>query len=163
MTMPRFGPATAWLFASLHLIAPVNATAQAGATQRVSGAFDVAMTTAAPGEHAGRTQTGRMLLDKQYVGELAASGKGEMLSAVTDTKGSAAYVAIERVSGTLSGKAGAFVIQHAGTMSGGVQQLSISIVPDSGTGELEGITGTMAIRMVGRKHFYDLDYRLPTK
>ena len=163
MILPRFGPATAWLFASLPLFVPVTAAAQAGAAQRVSGAFDVTITPAAPSEHAGRTQTGRMLLDKQYVGALAASGKGEMLSAVTDTKGSAAYVAIERVQGTLSGKAGSFVIQHAGTMSGGEQQLSISIVPDSGTGELAGIKGKMAIRMVERKHFYDLDYLLPKK
>ncbi len=163
MTLPRFGPVTAWLFASLQLLAHAGATSPALPRQRVSGAFDVLMTPAAPSEHAGRTQTARMLLDKQYFGELAATGKGEMLSAVTDTKGSAAYVAIERVGGTLGGKVGTFVIQHAGTMRGGVQQLSIGIVPDSGTGELEGITGTMAIRMDGRKHFYDLDYQLPTK
>ena len=160
MTLSRFGP---WLFASLHLLAPVSAMAQAGATQRSSGAFDVTMTPATAPRHAGRTQTGRMLLDKQYFGDLAATGEGEMLSAVTDTKGSAAYVAIERVTGTLNGKAGSFVIQHTGSMRGGAQQLAISIVPDSGTGELEGITGTMAIRMDGRKHFYDFDYLLPKK
>ena len=163
MTLPRFGPASTWLFASLHLLAPVCAMAQGGAPQRVSGAFDVSLAPCAPPVRAGRTQTARMLLDKQYFGDLAATGKGEMLSAVTDTEGSAAYVAIERVSGTLGGKAGSFVIQHAGTMRGGVQQLSVSIVPDSGTGQLEGITGTMAIRMVERKHFYDLDYLLPKK
>ncbi len=158
MTLTRFGT---WLLASLHLLAPVSAMAQGGPVLRVSGPFDVTMTPAAPSRHAGRTQTGRMLLDKQYFGDLAATGEGEMLSAVTDSKGSAAYVAIERVSGTLGGKAGSFVIQHAGSMSAGAQQLSISIVPDSGTGELAGISGTMAIRMDGRKHFYDLDYRLP--
>ena len=160
MTLPRFGFATAYLFASLHLIAPATASAQAGAAQRVSGAFTLIMTPAAPPQHAGRTQTGRMLLDKQYLGELAASGNGEMLSAVTDTKGSAAYVAIERVSGTLKGKTGSFVLQHTGSMRAGAQQLSISIVPDSGTGQLEGITGTMAIRMVGGDHSYDLYYVL---
>lgn len=162
MTLKPTGRATAWLFASLQLLAPAIAASPA-AMQRVSGVFDVTMSPAAPPEHAGRTQTARMLLDKQYFGDLAAKGNGEMLSAVTDTKGSAAYVAIERVSGTLHGKAGTFVIQHSGVMSGGAQQLAISIVPDSGTGQLEGISGTMAIRMVERKHFYDLDYRLPKK
>lgn len=131
------------------------------AAARVSGAFNVTMTPTAPAEHEGRTATGTMLLDKQYFGDLAATGKGTMLSAVTDTKGSAAYVAIERVSGTLAGKKGSFVIQHAGTMRAGAQQLRITIVPDSGSGELAGITGTMAIRMVERAHFYDLDYLLP--
>lgn len=163
MTLPRFGPASTCLFASLHLLAPATALAQAGAMQRVSGAFSVTMTPAAPPAHVGRTQTGRMLLDKQYLGELAATGTGEMLSAVSDTKGSAGYVAMERVTGTLKGRAGSFVIQHSGTMHAGVQQLSVIIVPDSGTGQLEGIAGTMAIRMVEHQHFYDLDYLLPLK
>lgn len=163
MILLRFGPASAFLFASLHVLAPAVALAQAGAMQRVSGAFSVTMTPAAPPVHAGCTQTGHMLLEKQYLGELAATGTGDMLSAVTDTKGSAGYVAIERVSGALKGRAGSFVIQHSGTMHAGVQQLSVSIVPDSGTGQLEGIEGTMTIRMVERQHFYDLDYLLPVK
>jgi hypothetical protein len=150
--------AAAGLFACAQLLVPASAAAE-----RVSGAFDVSMTPAGAAEREGRTETGRMLLDKQYFGDLAASGKGQMLTAVTDTKGSAAYVAIERVSGTLKGRKGSFVIHHTGTMSGGAQQLSIRIVPDSGTGQLEGIAGTMAIRMEGRKHFYDVDYTLPAK
>ncbi len=156
MTPSFFRAGVATLFAGLHFMAPAGAAAV-----RVSGAFNVTMTPTAPTEHEGSTATGTMLLDKQYFGDLAATGKGRMLTAVTDTKGSAAYVAIERVSGTLVGKKGSFVIQHAGTMRAGVQQLTITIVPDSGTGELIGITGTMAIRMVERKHFYDLDYSLP--
>lgn len=130
-------------------------------TRSAHGTFEVTMTPTEPPEHQGCTATGRMLLDKQYAGELAASGKGQMLSAMTDTKGSAAYVAIERVSGTLGGRQGSFVIQHAGTMSGGQDQLSITIVPDSGSGQLAGIAGRMVIRIVERKHFYDLDYVLP--
>ncbi|MDB5934293.1 MAG: hypothetical protein JWQ01_1637 [Massilia sp.] len=130
-------------------------------TQHASGSFDIAMTPAAPPQHEGRTAIGRMQLDKQYSGELAASGKGEMLTAVTDTQGSAAYVAIERISGTLQGKKGSFVIQHVGNMRGGEQHLSISVVPDSGTEELAGITGTLVLKMVERKHFYEFDYVLP--
>ncbi len=128
---------------------------------RVSGPFDVTRTPVGEPEREGCTETARMLLDKQYFGDLAATGKGQMLTAMTDTKGSAAYVAIERVTGTLGGKTGSFVIQHAGTMSGGAEQLAIGIVPDSGTGQLAGITGTMAIRVVERKYFYDVDYALP--
>jgi hypothetical protein len=145
----------------LQLLAPAGASAQAAPTVRVSGAFDLTMTPAGATEREGRTETGRMLLDKQYFGELSATGKGQMLTAMTDTKGSAGYVAIERVTGTLGGKKGSFVIQHTGTMHAGAQHLVINIVPESGTGQLAGISGTMAIRMVERKHFYDLDYALP--
>lgn len=159
MTPLYFRAGMATMLACLQPTTP--AAAHTPATVRVSGAFNVTMTPAAPAEHEGSTATARMLLDKQYFGDLAATGAGQMLTAVTDTKGSAAYVAIERVSGTLRGKKGSFVIQHAGTMRGGAQQLTISIVPDSGTGQLAGITGTMAIRIVERKHFYDLDYLLP--
>jgi hypothetical protein len=130
-------------------------------TQHASGSFDITMTPASPPEHEGRTAIGRMLLDKQYAGGLSATGKGEMLTAVTDTPGSAAYVAIERISGTLKGRKGSFVIQHTGTMSGGAQQLTINVVADSGTGELAGISGTLALKVVERKHFYEFDYVLP--
>jgi hypothetical protein len=129
--------------------------------QRASGPFEVSMTPAASLGEDGATAPGRMLLDKKYSGDLVASGNGQMLTAMTDTKGSAAYVAIERVSGTLDGKKGSFVLQHAGTMNRGVDQLSISIVPDSGTEQLAGIAGTLAIRRVDRQHFYELDYVLP--
>lgn len=127
----------------------------------VSGSFSVTMTPAATPQRSGRTALGRMLLEKVYTGELAATASGEMLSAVTDTSGAAGYVAIEAISGVLQGRQGSFVVQHAGTMADGKQQLSIVIVPHSGTGQLEGITGTMAIRIEGGQHFYDLDYSLP--
>lgn len=130
-------------------------------TSHVSGSFSITMTPAATPQRSGRTALGRMLLEKVYTGELAASASGEMLSAVTDTKGAAAYVAIEAITGVLQGRQGSFVVQHAGTMADGKQELSIVIVPDSGTGQLEGIRGTMAIRIEGGQHFYDLGYSLP--
>jgi hypothetical protein len=83
-----------------------------------------------------------------------------MLSAGTNVKGSAGYVAIERVSGTLRGRKGSFVLQHSGTMTRGVPQLTITVVPDSGTGQLTGLTGKMNINIVDGKHFYDFEYAL---
>ncbi|MFN7984159.1 MAG: DUF3224 domain-containing protein [Vicinamibacterales bacterium] len=104
---------------------------------------------------------GRMSLDKQFEGDLVATGKGEMLTALTPVKGSAGYVAIERVTGTLQGRAGSLVFQHTGTMDNGSQQLSITVVPGSGTGELAGITGTFTISIVDRVHHYSFEYSLP--
>lgn len=127
----------------------------------VSGSFSITMTPATTPQRSGRTALGRMLLDKVYKGDLAATASGEMLSAVTDTKGAAGYVAIESITGVLQGRQGSFVVQHAGTMADGKQELSIVIVPHSGTGQLEGISGTMGIRIEAGQHFYDLDYRLP--
>ena len=83
-----------------------------------------------------------------------------MLSASTSVKGSAGYVAIERVTGTLNGKNGSFVLQHYATMTRGAPQLTITVVPDSGTGELEGLSGKMNIRIENGKHFYDFEYAL---
>ncbi|MFN7983381.1 MAG: DUF3224 domain-containing protein [Vicinamibacterales bacterium] len=104
---------------------------------------------------------GRLSLDKQFEGDLVATGKGEMLTALTPVKGSAGYVAIERVTGTLHGRTGSFVFQHTGTMDKGAPQLSISVVPDSGTGSLAGITGTFTISIVDRVHHYSFEYSLP--
>jgi len=126
-----------------------------------AGPFDVTVTPQGqPGVQDGVT-TGRMAIDKRYHGELEGSGVGEMLSAMTATEGSAGYVAIERVTGTLQGKSGSFVVQHSGTMARGAQALSINVVPDSGTGELAGIAGTMRIRIEESKHYYEFDYILP--
>ena len=127
----------------------------------VSGSFSITMTPATTPQRSGRTALGRMLLDKVYTGELAATASGEMLSAVTDTKGAAGYVAMEAITGVLQGREGSFVAQHAGTMADGKQQLSIVIVPHSGTGQLTGISGTLAIRIENGQHFYDIDYSLP--
>lgn len=102
----------------------------------------------------------RMSIDKTFHGELDASSKGEMLSARTPVKGSAGYVAIEQVSGQLSGKKGSFVLQHFGTMDKGADRLILEVVPDSGTGELEGLAGTMDINIENGKHFYEFEYQL---
>ena len=83
-----------------------------------------------------------------------------MLTAVTGIKGSAGYVAIERVSGTLHGRSGSFVFQHSGTMTRGSQQLSITVVPDSGTDQLMGFAGKLAIEIADGKHSYDFEYTL---
>jgi hypothetical protein len=104
---------------------------------------------------------GRMSLDKRFEGDLAGTGKGEMLTALTPIKGSAGYVAIERVTGTLHGKSGSFVLQHSGTMDQGAQQLAITVVPGSGTGALAGIAGTFKLNIVQGEHFYELEYSLP--
>ncbi|HTR66840.1 MAG TPA: DUF3224 domain-containing protein [Terriglobales bacterium] len=104
---------------------------------------------------------GRMSLDKQFRGALEATSEGEMLSAATAVKGSAGYVAIEHVNGTLDGRSGTFILQHRGTMTRGAPQLIITVVPDSGTGELTGLAGKMTINIVDKNHFYDFEYDLP--
>lgn len=128
-------------------------------TSRARGTFEVKL---APQSLASSDDTrGRFSLDKQFQGDFTGSGQGEMLTAVGGAQGSAVYVAIERVSGSLAGRRGAFALHHTGIMTRGAQQLSINIVPDSGTEQLEGIAGTMTITIADGKHFYDLDYTLP--
>ena len=102
-----------------------------------------------------------MSLDKQFHGDLEATSKGEMLTAMSAVKGSAGYVAMERVTGTLKGRNGSFALQHSGTMARGAQQLVITVVPDSGEGDLKGLAGTMAIEIADGKHSYVLEYSLP--
>jgi hypothetical protein len=103
----------------------------------------------------------RMSIDKEFSGSLDAISTGEMLAAGTAVKGSAGYVAIELVSGTLAGRTGTFVLQHTGIMNRGAPQLTVSVVPDSGTGQLAGLRGTMAIIIAAGKHSYEFDYTLP--
>jgi hypothetical protein len=103
---------------------------------------------------------GRLTINKTFSGGLQATSKGEMLSAGTAVKGSAGYVAMERVTGTLNGKTGSFVLQHSGTMNRGVPQLTVSVVPDSGTDELAGLTGTLSIQIVDGRHSYAMDYEI---
>ena len=103
---------------------------------------------------------GRLSIAKRYAGDLEAEALGEMLTAATSVKGSAAYVAVERVTGTLAGKRGSFALHHTGVMDRGAPRLAITVVPDSGTDELAGITGTMSITIVEKEHFYDLEYTL---
>jgi hypothetical protein len=104
---------------------------------------------------------GRLSLDKRFTGDLVGKGKGEMLSARTATQGSAGYVAIERVTCTLAGRSGSFVFQHSGTMTRGVQQLAITVVPDSGTEGLAGINGEFRLEIEDGKHLYEFEYSLP--
>jgi hypothetical protein len=119
-----------------------------------TGPFDVKVTPQETGAVA------RMLIAKQYHGDLEAAGEGQMLAAGAETKGSAGYVAIERVTGTLNGRKGSFVLQHYGLMDRGVPSLMVTIVPDSGTGELAGLKGKMDIKIDAGKHSYELEYSL---
>jgi hypothetical protein len=125
------------------------------------GTFEVRLTPQGQQDKSQESTLGRMSIEKQFHGDLEATSKGEMLSAGTSVKGSAGYVAIERVSGTLQGRTGSFVLQHSGTMTRGAPQLTISVVPDSGTGQLAGLAGNMAITIVDGKHSYDFEYMLP--
>src|SRR5713226_9568748 len=113
-------------------------------TTRASGTFEVKLSPQGTDDKSGDATIGRMSIDKQFHGDLEATSKGEMLNAVTSVKGSAGYVAMERVSGTLHGRSGAFVLQHSGTMTRSALELTITVVPDSGTGQLVGLTGRMA-------------------
>ena len=129
-------------------------------TNRASGTFEVKVNPQPSDDAVGDPGTSRMSLDKQFQGDLEGTSKGQMLAVGTDVKGSAGYVAIERVTGALHGRSGTFALQHSGTMTRGAPQLDISVVPDSGTGELVGLAGKMSINIVEGKHFYDFDYTL---
>lgn len=130
-------------------------------TRHIVGSFEVTLTPAGPGDVSQGVTLGRMALRKRFFGDLDATSQGEMLSARTSTQGSAGYVAIERVSGTLGGRSGSFVLQHSGVMNRGVQSLTVAVVPDSATGELVGLSGTMGIVIEDGKHGYVFDYVLP--
>ena len=104
---------------------------------------------------------GRMSIDKTFRGDLVAESRGEMLSVTTKIKGSAGYVAIEQVNGTLQGKRGTFVLQHFGIASHGANRLVLEVVPDSGTGQLANLSGKMTINIEEDKHTYEFDYTLP--
>ena len=103
---------------------------------------------------------GRMSIEKGFKGDLEGAGKGEMLTGGDPKSGSAGYVAMEQVTGTLHGKTGTFLLQHNGIMNRGEHALSITVVPDSGTGELIGLAGTLTIKIEDGKHFYEFDYTL---
>jgi hypothetical protein len=126
---------------------------------RATGPFEVKLTPQ-PADENGDATLGRMTLDKQFHGGLEGTSKGQMLSAGTPVKGSAGYVAMERVTGALNGRKGSFILQHSATMTRGTPQLSITVVPDSGTDQLTGLAGKMDIQIAGGKHSYDFDYTL---
>jgi hypothetical protein len=129
-------------------------------TTRAAGTFDVKLTPQTLADSTADSTLGRLAIDKQFHGDLEAASRGEMLSAGTAVKGSAGYVAIERVTGTLNGRTGSFVLQHTGTMNRGVPQLSVTVVPDSGTDDLAGLTGAMTIDITAGEHAYTFDYSL---
>ena len=125
---------------------------------QASGTFDVKLN---PQPATGDWGLGRLTIDKQFHGDLSATSAGEMLSAMTGVDGSAAYVALERVSGTLHGRRGGFTLQHTGVMNRGAAGLTVAVVPDSGSDELTGMAGTLAIVIDGDAHRYELNYTLP--
>src|SRR3569623_2112671 len=129
--------------------------------EQVKGTFDLVMDPAPQYDaFEGGLVLGRLLLKKTFHGELDATSTVRMLSAGTSVKGSAGYVAIELVEGKLRGRRGTFVFQHSGTMNRGQASLSLTVVPDSETGELEGLSGSMKIDIVDGAHFYTFDFRL---
>ena len=130
-------------------------------TARASGTFDVQLNPQKADDYSDGASLGRMTIDKQYRGDLAGAAKGQMLTALTAVKGSAAYVAIERVSGALHGRRGTFVLVHRGSMARGEQQLSLTVVPDSGTEQLAGISGAMEIEIADGRHSCEFEYALP--
>ena len=127
----------------------------------ISGRFDVKLNPLDfYSQGKGGVNLGRMSIDKTFYGELEATSKGEMLSAMTSTEGSAGYVAIEQVAGKLSGIEGSFVLQHFGIMDKGKDLLILDVVPDSASGDLVGLTGKMAIKIKDGQHFYELEFQL---
>ncbi len=118
------------------------------------GEFDVDLVVQSDAEF----EAGRITIDKVYRGDLVGVGKGQMLSKRTEVQGSAGYVAIEQVEGTLEGKSGSFTLQHSGLMTRGEQSLTVTIIPDSGEGDFKGISGSLDIIIEEGKHFYKMDY-----
>jgi len=128
---------------------------------RATGPFEVSLKPLPVENQPGDgTSLGRMSIEKQYHGELEGTGTGQMLTGGTAIRTSAGYVAIEQVTGSLKGRKGSFILQHTGTMNRGVPSLAIMVVPDSGSEQLEGINGTMSIKIEAGKHSYQLDYTL---
>jgi hypothetical protein len=150
-------------FAFTQTPAPISSTTpkDSAMTPRAIGTFEVKLTPLPPDDKTENATISRMLIDKQIHGDLEATSKGQMLAAgnaAKAAKGSGGYVALEQVSGTLHGRCGTFVLQHSGTMTRGAPQLTITVVPDSGTDELAGLAGKMTISIVDGKHSYEFEY-----
>ena len=124
------------------------------------GTFEVKVVPLAADEGVDTGGFGRLSIDKTFSGDLAGTSRGQMVGAFTAVEGSAGYVALERVTGSLGDRNGTFILQHSGSMSRGTQSIIVTVVPDSGTGELAGLAGTMQIIIEGKKHSYLLDYSL---
>ena len=164
----RGARATAWILIGLSIGPALQARSQTPAsrsprpevrvTTHAEGTFSVSLRPQSTADSA--ENLGRMSIDKQFHGDLEGTSRGEMLTAMTSVQGSAGYVAVERVSGTLRGLRGTFVLQHSGTMTHGIQHLVITVVPDSGTDQLLGLAGTMTISIADGVHAYAFDYSL---
>ncbi|MEM7708136.1 MAG: DUF3224 domain-containing protein [Pseudomonadota bacterium] len=158
MAQQKWRPAL--LMISIVLSSAAFAGEKTNMTQ-ATGTFDVSMTPASEAAEEAGVTLGQFSLTKTFTGDMVGNASGQMLTATSAVKGSAGYVAIERFSGTVHGKNGTFVLQHTGTMQGQSQALTITIVPDSGTGELAGISGTFKLQIDEGTHHYTLEYSLP--
>lgn len=147
------------IHAVLVLLLQASLAAQEAKMHHATGTFDVELTPQPPTAGA-ESGIASMSIAKRFHGDLEGTSAGEMLASMTDVEGSAAYVAIETVTGTLHGRSGTFVLQHSGTMERGEQRLSVRVVPDSGTGELAGLEGEMTIEIAEGVHSYRFDYAL---
>jgi Protein of unknown function (DUF3224) len=153
--------------AAFLLLLPISVLALRAAQKETqmphhaTGTFEVKITPLDPAFKSEDNSIGRFSLDKQFHGALEATSKGEMLSGMGTIKGSGGYVAIERVTGTLDGRTGTFILQHNGTMQNGAYHLNVIVIPDSGTAQLTGLQGSMEIIIKDGKHSYDLTYALP--
>jgi len=143
------------------LALPLAAQKEPDMTQHATGTFDVKISPIDPAFKFDDNPISRMSLDKQFHGDLEAISKGEMLSGGTPAKGSGGYVAMERVSGTLNGHTGTFLLMQNGTMENGSYHMNVIVVPGSGTAQLTGLSGKMEIIIKDGKHSYDLAYTLP--
>ena len=143
------------MIAAISLATP--ATAKENKMTQAKGEFEVDLK---PVSAEGDAQP-RMSIGKTFTGDLTGTSAGQMMMDGVEANGARVYVAIETVIGTLAGKDGSFILAHRGTMSPAEQELSVIVVPDSGTDALAGITGTLDIDVVDGKHFYTLDYSLP--
>lgn len=156
--------AGAWIVAGICLFLGFSSAGHShkgvAVTNHAHGTFEVNLKPQVPGDKAADATLGRMSIDKQFHGDLEGTSKGEMLTAMTSVQGSAGYVAVERVTGTLGGRSGTFILQHSGTMTRGTPQQSVTVVPDSGTGQLAGLSGKMTIKIADGKHSYDFEYAL---
>lgn len=161
----RSAPAIVTLFVTACAAAPAaealtTPKGNPGMSERTAtGTFDVTLRPTGSAE----APVSAMSIHKTFHGDLSGRSVGNMLAVRTPVGGSAGYVAMERVTGTLDGKSGSFALQHSGTMNKGAPALTITVVPDSGTGELEGLAGAMEIIVEGDKHQYRLRYQLPSR
>jgi hypothetical protein len=148
------------IYAQAQSRVPSTVQKETSRMSHASGTFEVKLTPQTQDDKSGAPGVARMSVDKQFHGDLEGTSKGEMLAVSTAVPGSAGYVAMEQVSGTLQGRSGTFALQHSGTMTRGTPQLSITVVPDSGTGQLAGLAGKMMIKITDGKHFYEFEYTL---